>query len=161
MEGFQTEIVQNREVSAQIKGIAVGAILTGGYLSLITTQEYDPYLKYIIGTTFFSGMALALGFFLFRPKRIGSLESDSDGIKFGHRGTQVTIDYSQIRVLKLKHTGNVNWWNPLIYRNRNYLILETFGDDHFEFRIVLKNKSHKNDFNKALAAHREIITLVA
>ena len=161
MEGFRTEIVQNREVSTQIKGIAVGALLTGGYLSLINTQEYDPYLKYIIGTTFFSGVALALGFYLFRPKKIGSLESDSDGIKFGYQGTEVTIDYSQIRVLKLKYPGKAKWWNPLIYRNRNYIILETFGDDRFEFRIVLRNKSHKKDFNRALAAHREVITLFA
>lgn len=132
-----------------------GFFMTANYLWVVNAFNQHPVLKYLFWTFCFTGILLFWAIPFLKPKKIGMLEICAEGIDFNCKENKVRITLSQIKQLDLQYGGFKRWWNRAAHGNRNYLILETTGDDYFEFEILVKSREHKNILDGMVAAQKD------
>ena len=151
MTEFKTEIVNTKEFNKifMIFYIALYMISTF-YVFLFDKENQNIYLKYLALAIYLSGIYFLFGQSFIKPKKIGIIKISSEKIEFEKNRLKKSILLCELENIYLKYADYGSWKTHSIFGNKNYVIITEKSGEKYDFEILIKNRTDKNDLKNIL-----------
>ncbi|MEA1787750.1 hypothetical protein U1E44_16760 [Arenibacter sp. GZD96] len=148
---FETEIVKTKEFN-KIFMIVFGILylFSTFYIFFYDKENQNTYLKYLALTIYLLGTYFLFGQSLIKPKKIGNLKISTNIIEFIENGEIKSIALNELENIYLKYMDYGSWTTHSIFGNKNYLEITEKSGKKYDFEILIRNRTSKNDLKSIL-----------
>ena len=148
---FETEIVKTKEFNKifMIVFLILYAI-SGFYIFMYDKESQNIYLKYSALAIYLSGIYFLFGQSFIKPKKIGKLKISTTRIEFQENDENKDIPLNEIENVYLKYMDYGSWTTHSIFGNKNYLRITEKSRKKYDFEILIRNRSSKNELKRIL-----------
>ena len=113
-------------------------------------ENQNIYLKYLAFGIYASGIYFLFRQYFIKPKKIGTLKISTEKIDFEKEGLNKSIALNELQNIYLKYMDYGSWTTHSIFGNKNYVTITEKSGDKYDFEILIKNMTSKNDLKKIL-----------
>jgi len=148
---FNTEIVITKEFN-KIFMIIFGIlyVVSTFYIFLYDRENQNLHFKYSALAIYTSGIYFLFGHSFIKPKKIGTLKISNKKIEFDNNGLNKSIALAELENIYLKYTDYGSWRTHSIYGNKNYLGITEKSGVKYDFEILIKNRTSKDNLKEIL-----------
>ena len=148
---FNTEIVKTKEFN-KIVMIVFGILylVSTFYIFLYDRENQNIYFKYLALAIYISGIYFLFGHSFIKPKKIGTLKISIEKIEFENNGLNKSMSLTELENIYLKYTDYGSWTTHSIFGNKNYLGITEKSGVKYNFEILIKNRTSKNNLKEIL-----------
>lgn len=148
---FNTDIIKTKEFNKIIMIIyGILYLVATLYLFLYDRENQNIYFKYLALTIYISGIYFLFGQSFIKPKKIGILKITTEKLEFEKNGLKRSIVLTELENIYLRYMDYGSWTTHSIFGNKNYLKITEKSGEEFDFEILIRNRSAKDDLKKVL-----------
>ena len=148
---YKTEIVKTKEFN-KIFMVVFGILylISTFYIFLYDKENLNVYFKYVALAIYTSGIYFLFGQSFIKPKKIGNIKISTEKIEFDINGLNKSIPLNELEYVYLKYMDYGSWTTHSVFGNKNYLKLAEKSGKQYDFEILIRNRSSKNDLKRIL-----------
>jgi len=148
---YKTEIVKTKEFN-KIFMVVFGILylISTFYIFLYDKENLNVYFKYVALAIYTSGIYFLFGQSFIKPKKIGNIKISTEKIEFDINGLNKSIPPNELEYVYLKYMDYGSWTTHSVFGNKNYLKLAEKSGKQYDFEILIRNRSSKNDLKRIL-----------